>query len=252
MAGLAGAYHAGPSPADAGIDRMRRLLSEAGVGPTTKAAVEVSAIAGLEAMRGNADEARAICMRSRAIFEEFGQVNRLVDHGLHAARVEMLADSAETAETYLRESYAALSEMGEKMVLATVAVELAESLYMQGRFGEALEMAEESAELAEDDDAEVQVLSRALRAKLAARAGDTSKGERLARAARERAEATDQPNLHGAAMLATAEVLSRSGRVEEAAGAAEEAARVFRAKGNIVGSRRAEAVASLPIREAPA
>jgi class 3 adenylate cyclase/tetratricopeptide (TPR) repeat protein len=250
MAGLAGAYHAGPSPADEGIERMRQLLAEADVGPTTRAAVEVSAIAGLEAMRGNVDEARAICMRSHAIFEEFGQVNRLVDHGLHAARVEMLADSAETAEAHLRKSYAALSEMGEKMVLATVAVELAESLYMQGRFDEARAMAEESAELAEDDDAEVQVLSRAMRAKLLAHAGEIAEAERLAREAKERAEATDQLNLQGTALLAIAEVLNASGRADEAAAAAAEAARVFRAKGNLVCAARAAAVVGSASRDA--
>ncbi len=252
MVGLAGAYHAGPSPAGTGIERLRQLLAEAEVGPTTRAAVEVSAIAGLEAMRGNADGAREICWRSRAIFEEFGQVNRMVDHGLHAARVEMLADSPETAEAFLRASYAALSEMGEKMVLATVAVELAESLYMQERFEEALAMAEESAELAEEDDAEVQVLSRTIRAKLIARAGDTVQAERLAREARARAKTTDQLNLHGAALLAIAEVLGRSGQAQEAAATGEEAARVFRAKGNLVCAARAEAAVASTGREAPA
>jgi tetratricopeptide (TPR) repeat protein len=239
MAGLAGAYHAGPSPADQGIARLRELLEEADVGPTTRAAVEVSAIAGLEAMQGNAEEARTICMRSRAIFEEFGQVNRLVDHGLHAARVEMLADSPGTAEEYLRRSYGALSEMGEKMVLATVAVELAESLYMQGRFEEALAIANESAELAEDDDAEVQVLSRAIQAKLHARSGNLDEAERLANEATERARATDQLNLQGAALLASAEVLTRAGRSDDARAAGEEAARVFGEKGNRVCARRA-------------
>jgi class 3 adenylate cyclase/tetratricopeptide (TPR) repeat protein len=252
MAGLAGAYHAGPSPADAGIVRMRRLVSEADVGPTTKAAVEVSAIAGLEAMRGNSHEARAICRRSRAIFEEFGQVNRLVDHGLHAARVEMLADSPETAEVYLRDSYAALSEMGEKVVLASVAVELAESLYMQGRFEEALEMAQQSGELAEDDDVEAQVLSLALRAKLLGRGGETADAERLAREACERAESTDQLNLQGAALLGIAEVLLHAGRTAEAAAAAKRAARVFEAKGNLVCAGRARSMVGTPQREAPA
>jgi class 3 adenylate cyclase/tetratricopeptide (TPR) repeat protein len=252
MAGLAGAYHAGPSPADQGIARLRQLLEEADVGPTTRAAVEVSAIAGLEAMRGNAEEARTICMRSRAIFEEFGQVNRLVDHGLHAARVEMLADSAETAEEYLRESYGALSEMGEKMVLATVAVELAESLYMQGRFEEALAMANESAELAEDDDAEVQVLSRAMQAKLHARSGSLAEGEQRANEAVERARATDQLNLQGAALLAIAEVLSRAGRPADASAAATEAGRVFEQKGNRVCARRAAELVGSASRETPA
>ena len=46
-------------------------------------------------MLGNAETARTICARSRAIFQEFGQVNRLIDLGLYAARVEMLSDDPE-------------------------------------------------------------------------------------------------------------------------------------------------------------
>jgi ATP/maltotriose-dependent transcriptional regulator MalT len=242
LAGVAGAFHAGPTPADDGIARLRELLAETEVGPTTRAAVEAWAIAGLEAMRGNADEGRTICVRSRAIFEEFGQVNRLVDLGLHAARIEMLAEEPSAAEAYLRESHAALSDMGEKIVLATVAAELAEALYMQGRFADAAAMADESAALADEDDVEAQVLWRATKAKLTARSGEAEGAVLLASEAVERACTTDQLNLHGTARIALAEVLFAAGREGEAEQEASAAAQAFEQKGNEVSARRARAL----------
>ena len=233
--------------------RMRQLLAEAEVGPTTRAAVEVSAIAGLEAMRGNAEEARTICMRSRAIFEEFGQVNRLVDHGLHAARVEMLADSAgDRGGLSARELRRARARWERRWCSRRSPSSSPRASTCRAGSTRRTRWPRRARQLAEDDDAEVQVLSRAIRAKLLARTGDPATGEQLAREADERAQATDQLNLQGAALLAIAEVLSRSGRAGEAAAAAGEASSVFSAKGNLVCARRADALVGSASREMPA
>jgi hypothetical protein len=242
LAGLAGVYHAGPEPVDSGIARLRELLAEAAPGRATAAAVEAWAIAGLEAMRDNAVEGRRLCAHARAVFEEFGQVTRLIDLGLYAGRVEMLADAPEAAEPFLRSSHAALIEMGDKTVLATVAAELAECLCMQGRFADAAAEAERSSQLADADDVEAQVLWRAARAKCVAADGAEQQAEELAREAIELAAATDQLNLRGTASIALAEVTARAGRWPQAFDAAVEAVAAFEQKGNIVSGRKAIAL----------
>jgi tetratricopeptide (TPR) repeat protein len=239
LAGLAGAYHAGPAPADEGVARLRELLDTGDAGPATRAAVEAWAIAGLEAMRDNGDQARAMCARSEAVFREFGQTGRLVDLGLYAARVEMLLDAPRAAEAYLRESHASLGRMGEKMVLATVAAELSECLYAQERLEDAAALADESAALADEEDAEAQVLWRATKAKLLARDGNREDAQRLASEAVARSTATDQPNLQGAAYLSLAEVMLLAAKPGAAAAAAGQALRAYEEKGNLVCARRA-------------
>ena len=242
LPGIAGAFHAGPTPVDAGIDRLRELLVEVQPGAATVAAVEAWAIAGLEAMRGNASAAREMCVRAQAVFEEFGQVNRMVDLGLHAGRVELLADAPAAAEELLRRSYVALTEMGDRTMLATVAAELAECLFLLGRLDEAAAEAERSGELADVDDVEAQVLWRAVKAKCLSAAREVEAAESLAGEAVALAAGTDQLNLQGTAALALAQVCCEAGRGDEALTAALTALAAFHEKGNTVLARRAEAL----------
>jgi class 3 adenylate cyclase/tetratricopeptide (TPR) repeat protein len=242
LPGLAGAIQTGPTPADAGIARLRELLADVKPGRATAAAVEAWAIAVLEAMRGNADEGRRLSAHARAVFEEFGQVSRTVDLGLYAGRVELFGDDPQAAEQLLRRSHAALIEMGDKTMLATVAAELAECLYMQERFDEAMTEADRSAELADPDDVEAQVLWRVAKAKSLASTGSEVEAERLAREAVTCSAETDQPHLRGTACMTLADVAGRAGRWGDSFDAAVEAVTAFEQKGNVVCARRAAAL----------
>ena len=93
-------------------------------------------LAGLHAMEGRFDEARALLAASDAAFEELGlTLSSAVSH--HAAMVELLAGDPVAAERCLRKGYAALEEMGERAVLSTTAAFLGQALLAQGRDEEA-------------------------------------------------------------------------------------------------------------------
>ena len=104
-------------------------------------------LAGLHAMEGRFDEARALLATSDATFEELGlSLNSAVSH--HAAVVEMLAGDPAAAERCLRKGFDALEEMGDRAVLSTTAAFLGETLVAQERDDEAERFAGLSAELA--------------------------------------------------------------------------------------------------------
>jgi tetratricopeptide (TPR) repeat protein len=239
LPGLATALCLGPVPVEEGIGRVEQLRERAGpLG--TRAAVEAWGLAGLEAMRGRVDEARALCAGAKSVFEEVGQRRRLADASLFAGMVERLAGRQADAERELRFAYDTLHAMGERGVLSTVAAELAEVVLHGGRPHEAQRLTEESELLAVDDDVESQVRWRLTRAKLCAARGELESGEVLALEAVRRASAAEFPNLEGTASLALAEVLVACGRRGEAGDAAAAAIHSYKEKGNRVSAAEAE------------
>jgi DNA-binding SARP family transcriptional activator len=234
----------GPTPVADALERIDDIVRRAEGSPAVEATALVTG-ALLEAMRGGFDLARERIARGRAILVELG-------HGLRAAmapaaqlgHVELLAGDPAAAEAALRPGYEGLDRMGETSFLSTILVALAEAVYEQGRLDEAERLTEQSEEAASLDDVVSQVGWRAVRAKVIASRGDADEGERLARDAVERAGRTDYLDLHGTALMALAEVLDHTGRREEAASAAGEAARVFERKGNVVSAARARALAA--------
>jgi class 3 adenylate cyclase len=250
LPGLAAALCLGPVPADEALTRLEQILQQvrepsSAEGPTgivsrgVRAAVEVRGLAGLQAMRGQLEEARAICARAREDLAEVGQTRRLADVAEISASIEMFADAPAAAEKELRFSYQTLREVGDTAVLSTVAAELAEALRLQERNEEADRLATESAELAAADDVESQVRWRITRARLIASTKDFDQADALAREAVSRATEAEFPNLLGDALIARAEVLKFAGREEEAVQAASEARGVYERKGNRVSAARA-------------
>ena len=92
------------------------------------------------------------------------------------------------------------------------------------------------------DDYASQILWRSVRAKAFAREGRLDDGEQLAREAVTLAEATDDINFRGDALMALAEVLCLAERPGEAVPVIEEALRLFEQKGNVVSARKARAL----------
>jgi predicted ATPase/class 3 adenylate cyclase len=222
----------GPRPAHDAIRRCREIRERAEGDPYTQAWVDYM-LAVLEAMQGAPDEARRLCARAKRTFEELGLKVTLAVADMYAGMVELITGDAVAVERELRRGYAALSEMGERAALSTMAAMLAHALYAQGRYNEAESLASVSREAASDDDIISQVKWRGALATVLARRGEADRAEALAREAVALASPTDFPLLQGHALDDLAEVLELGGRTEEALPVLEEAIRTYEAKGDI-------------------
>ncbi len=230
----------GPTPVPEAIDRCRTLLGEVG-GNHKAEALLLAAIAHLEAMRGNFDEARELYRRSRAILEELGWSFLAAQTSFDSGPIELLAGDPRAAEEELRRDYETLDRMGEKNYISTTAALLARAVYEQGRYVEAATFADLSRELAADDDVTSQVLWRGVHAMLLARSEEHAEAETMARSAVQMSESADAPEAQGNALLDLAEVLSMAGDREGAARALTHAIVQFEGKGMSVPAERAQA-----------
>jgi class 3 adenylate cyclase/tetratricopeptide (TPR) repeat protein len=248
LGSLAAALAFGPAHVDEAIERLQQILAHSAdpgarttrVSLSTHALVEVWGLASLLAMRGEFEAARRLCSDAKEQIAELGQRQRLASLAMVAGRIAALADATETAETELRFSYGALEEMGDKIILSTVAAELAELALAQGRPEEAETLARESERLAGPDDVESQIRWRAALAKVLAWRGAPD-AHALAREAVRRVAAIQFPNLEAHARLALAEVLHAGGRHDEAAPFGEDAVAAYERKGNVVAAAQARA-----------
>jgi class 3 adenylate cyclase/tetratricopeptide (TPR) repeat protein len=228
----------GPTPADEAIAYCQQVMSRAVEDRKALALAEV-AIAHLEAMRGNFDAARVRYRRSRAHLEEFGWRLFAALTSLDSAPVEMLAGDLKAAERELRRDYHTLEEMGERNYISTTAGLLADTLYRQGRYGEAREFAGTCKTLASDDDVASQFLWRSAQGRLLARDGDMAAADLLLLEARELIERSDWVDWQANAYMDLAEIRALAGRNEEAVAALNEASARFAAKGNVVSAGQA-------------
>src|SRR5205823_6628461 len=93
---------------------------------------------------------------------------------------------------------------------------------------------------AASDDLEGEASVRIPRSRLLVRAGRSDEAETTARDAVGLAGRTDELNLHGAAMLALADVLEHQGRADEAAAQIALAIAAYERKGNAAAINRLE------------
>jgi predicted ATPase/class 3 adenylate cyclase len=240
----------GPTPADEAARHCREIREHAQGDPYTQAWVD-SMLAVLEAMRGAPEDARRLSARAKRTFEELGLTVTLAAADMYAGMVELISHDAVAVEREVRKGYAALSEMGERAALSTMAALLARAVYLQGRYDEAESLTSVSREAASHDDIVSQTKWRGVLATVLARRGETDRAEALAREAVELASPTDFPLLQGHALEELAEVLELGGRPDEAVAVLEEAIRTYDAKGDIASaaaarSRREELAAARP------
>jgi class 3 adenylate cyclase/tetratricopeptide (TPR) repeat protein len=224
----------GPAPADEAIARCEELLAESAKSRVTDANVS-SALAGLRAMRGDFEEARACVQVARRVYSDLGL--RFATAGLEqiAGFVESLAGDFDAAESELRRGYEILAEVGAKGLFAA---ELARTLVNQGRLDEAAEHVA-VAEEASGGDIAPQIIWRSTKARIAAHDGDPDAAE-LAAAAVALAEQTDALTMIADAHLVLAEVLASVRSEAEAQAAGERAADAYARKGHVVGVHAAE------------
>jgi class 3 adenylate cyclase/tetratricopeptide (TPR) repeat protein len=224
----------GPFPAEEAITRLEQLAAQS-TGPR-EAWIDVWQ-AEMLALTGRFDEARTA---QRAVVE------RMTDRGMFlgaalacGSDIEMEAGNFAEAERVLRRSCELLEQMGEKSFWSTKACELAQAIYLQGRYEEAEKWAREGAEVGAEDDVATQLLSRQVLAKVAARRGELDEARRLVSEAAPIADAVEAPQHQGNAALDFAEVLWLAGDLDGAIAEAERAVAYYRQKGATVAMRRA-------------
>jgi predicted ATPase/class 3 adenylate cyclase len=226
----------GPAPAEGASARCAELAAAGG--NVFLEANAASSRAGLEAMLGNFEEARALIARAAAIYDELG--HRMFRAGLCevAGPIELLAERPEAAERELRHAFEILAESGDSALLGYPALMLAETLLVQGRDDEARRFVKIGRAAISPEDATDQILARMVAARLRAREGELSSAEAEARAAAALAAETDALVLHADSLALLGDLLARAKRPAEGRAAFEEALELYERKGHAVGAGR--------------
>jgi predicted ATPase len=235
--GYAAALLYGPTPVDEAIERCQSIVEQIADDRQAQGLV-LAYLAQLEAMQGRFDEARALYGEARSLLEDLGAHVEAASVSLHSARVEMLAGDLATARAELSHGYETLERLGDKYFRPTLAGWLAKVLHEQELTDEAEGYTTEAEALAAADDVGSQALWRSARAKILARRGLLEAAVLLSDEAIELLARTDATLLQADALHDRAEVLSASGRDEEARAALEEAARLAESKGSLADAAR--------------
>jgi tetratricopeptide (TPR) repeat protein len=187
------------------------------------------------------DSARAVLAEVREIYEDLAwTVNVWSMHAPISGAIGLLTGDFVEAERIMSESCRMVQALGLRGQLATQATQLAEAIYGQGRFDDALRWSEVAEASAASYDTGAQFLWRAIRGKALARQGAVDEGTKLAREAVDLAATTDSVSQRAQVLLSLAEVLGLDGRTAEAAEPIEEAIALLEEKGNLAAGRRAQ------------
>jgi class 3 adenylate cyclase/predicted ATPase len=231
LANLALSVVFGTMPAEVGARRCREMLEEVGDAVMSRASIML-ALAVLEAMRRDFDEARSLSSSAIAMLEELGHTFQAVSATMDAGQIELLAGDPALAEQILRSGVETLGAAGETMRLSTIAGFLAEALYAQAKYDAADEAITICERAASPDDLMSQIMARRMRAQLLARRGEFDSGERIAREAVRLVAPSDDLTMKADTLAALAEVLRLGGKTTEAAEALHQAIRLQKQKGN--------------------
>jgi tetratricopeptide (TPR) repeat protein len=231
----------GPQPVEDGLRRLDELVEDGAGDPRVQLAAARTR-AELESMRGRFDVARANAADGKRMAQELGDQVTFAAVHRDAAAIEMLAEDPAKAEEQARVAYEIHERINDLGHLSSVAPDLGDAIYAQGRYDEALKISEFAESITIEGDADAGVRWRQLRAKSLGRLGGHADAERFARGAVTLVERTDYLNLHAHALMSLAEVLRLQKRDREAQAAVEEALGLLRRKGNVVGEANARAV----------
>jgi tetratricopeptide (TPR) repeat protein len=228
----------GPTPVPAALTATASILEQVHGDPSAEPLV-LSVHASLLALEGESVAARQMLARQRELLENSGQRMLLwASWGQATGRVELSAGDPARAEGPLRESYIALTEVGERGFASTVAGQLAHALIALGRNDDAIEFAE-ACRAAAQGDVLSEILWRTASARVLAHRGESDEALALAETAVAIAFDTEWPNVQGDALLDQTRVLHQCGR-DHASEPAAAALSVYRQKQNRVGTTRAE------------
>ena len=195
-------------------------------------------------MLGLHSEARRIVAEGRTAALELGQNLEWANTSMVAGAVELWAGHPAAAEELLRGGLEALEAMGETAYFSTAAAFLAEAVYRQGRFDEALELTAISESAAAPDDVDSQSALRGARAKVLATRGDFEQATTLAEEALELGERHENPVQTGDLLMSAAEVFRLSGARYKSEEALRRALSCFERKGHLVLATEARSLLS--------
>jgi class 3 adenylate cyclase/tetratricopeptide (TPR) repeat protein len=205
----------GPTPVPEAIAACEEIIA-AGLVHKQSEAIVLTSLACLVALDGDFARARELYGQARTMLEDLGATVLAASTSFMSARVELLAGNPELAERDLRGDYESLEAMGELFFRPSVGAMLAQALFAQGRTEEAETLALESAQLAADDDIEVQALCRSVRGKVLARRASFDEATRLASEAVEMIPSVEAPLMRTEALLDLSEVLVAAADAEAA------------------------------------
>ena len=247
LSSLANAVYWGPLPAPEAIERCTAIRAEIQeLGLVLAEAHVLYYLGGLEAMRGNFDEARVCIRRGHELFEERGHPYGIATKALVSGPSEALAGDLDAGERNLGEGRAHLASMGETGVYSTLSGMHALVLCDLERWDDAAEAVGASERTTSPDDRASNILIGAAQGRLLAARGSVEEAEAHARKAIAIAETTDFLTMHGDALVALGRVLEAARRAAQAREAFEQAAELYARKGNVVSAGRARELTTAP------
>jgi class 3 adenylate cyclase/tetratricopeptide (TPR) repeat protein len=223
----------GPMPVAEAIRQCEEIVAEAGADRRTIGLV-TSLLARLYAMRGDFDEARRLYAKARITLEEMGRSVIASSTSLDSCGVEMLAGDPAAAERELRRDFDALTAMGERYVLSTIAAELARAIDAQRRHEEALDLTRVAEDLSAEDDITSQALWRVVRGKTLAEQGKRREALALTSEGLDLLRQTDATVVRDEGLADVAEVMRLCGDPDAARELLREALGLLERKGNVV------------------
>jgi tetratricopeptide (TPR) repeat protein len=238
---------AGPMPVREAIDRVEDLRARPGNSVLTEGYLGTG-LAVLLAMRGETDRGVTLIADCMETFRGAGLVITAGGMSMAESWVARYAGDLAAAEQALRRSLEELQSLDDRGYLPTVALNVAELLYFDGRYDEIEHLCEIGRETTSPDDVINFFLLDAIEGSLLARRGEHGEAEKRVRRALALAETTDLYWMRGNARIYLAGVLVLAGRTDEAAAEAAVALSHFEAKGDVAGAREArERLATLGI-----
>ena len=236
----------GPTPVDEAIAATERVIVE-NPGSRVIESMALRHRGGLQAMRGEFDEGRALMDRAKAVALEMGQILMAESTDGHfRTSLELLAGNPADAAEIGQHSFEVMRASGDQAFASTVAGIVGVALAELGQWDQAERYGRLALEMSAADDDESQALGRQVIARVHMHRGELAAAEQVASEAvaiRARGEFIDQ---HADALLVLAEVLHANGRRSDAREALSQALELYRRKGNIVSARRTEELLAPP------
>jgi class 3 adenylate cyclase/tetratricopeptide (TPR) repeat protein len=219
----------GCMPAPEGLSACEELLGEY-EGTSIEPPLRIARALYLSLL-GEAEAAREENARGDELYRQFGNELFGAATRMSFAEGELRAGRFEEAEAAARVGIERLERLGEQGFRSTMVGLLAEALCLQGRYVEADECAQMTADLAMEDDFDPRFRWRVVRARVLADRGDFDEAEKLAREAVEIVEQTDWYLHRGQALSSLGQVLELAGRADDAGAAYKRALGEFERKG---------------------
>ena len=210
------------TPADEALERCRDLLERA-AGDRRTEAMTLSAMSHLEAMRGEAEDAREHYRRSRAMLTDLGFTLSAAITSLHSGPAEVLAGDLERAEAELRADYETLQALGDTGYTPDRGGAARRGPSRPGpRPGGRGARGRSAARRRRPTMSVPSTSGAASRRRLLAAAGVSPRPRRSPSESVRLISTTDQPDVQGQALAGLAEVLEAAGKPAEAAASLRE------------------------------